>query len=132
MQQAGQPDNHQAIIQDLKTALFISPFLNAPAYYTLGQIYEAEGDIEKAKQTYAKAVPPQTFSQNYDIVVYGRGTRHPPTVPQLIDVRLGETYAKPWLRLLQLYEAEGQKREAERVKQSLQTLYPYLNLATTP
>jgi tetratricopeptide (TPR) repeat protein/O-antigen ligase len=132
LQQVDQPGDYQAIIQDLKTALFISPLLNAPAYYILGQIYEAEGDIEKAKQTYAKAVPPQTFSQNYDIVVYGRGTRHPPDVSQLIDVRLGETYAKPWLRLLQLYEAEGQRTEAEHVKESLQMLYPYLDLTTMP
>lgn len=122
------PANEAAALKDLKTALFIDPFANAPAYYYLGQIYEARGDLERAKQAYARAVPPQFVSQNYEVVLYGRTVGHPPLLLQLLPISQDEDSARPWLRLIELYESEGQIQEAALLKEQLQARYPYLSI----
>jgi tetratricopeptide (TPR) repeat protein len=111
----------------LKTALFFSPFSNAQAYFTLGQIYEAQGRDEAAKQAYSRAIPPKIIPQNYDVVVYGRGARHPILIPQLLDPGQGESDAEPWLTLLRLYRTTGETGKAEHVLEQLQLRFPYLS-----
>ena len=119
--------NEMAAVQDLKTALFFSPFSQAQAYVTLGQIFEAQGRLEAARQAYGRAIPPNIISQNYDVVVYGRGARHPTLVPQLLDIGYGERHAETWLALSRLYETTGDVEKAQQVLDQFQLRYPYLS-----
>ena len=112
-------------IRDLQTALFISPFTNREAYHYLGQWWEGQGQTEAAIQAYYRAIPPQVITQNYDVVVYGRSTRHLPLVPQLVDPGLPESSAAPLLRLMDIYQAAGEPDECTQLLRLFQQLYPY-------
>ena len=115
-----------AAIRDLKIALFISPGANVGGYHTLGQIYESQGDIAAAKVAYAKAVPPEYVSQNYDVVVYGRSSRHLPLGPQLLSASLPETSLTPWQRLYAIYQSEGNTEKMAQIEAGVKRRYPYL------
>ncbi len=122
----GNTENHADAIQDLKMARFLNAYKNAESNYYLGRIYEARGELEKAKSFYWQAVPPQMVSLNYEIVVFARKRHYFPYISQLIYVDRSIESSKSLLHLLELYENESDIKNANLVHEQLKLLYPYL------
>lgn len=115
----------EAATRDAQVALFISPYGAARAYYVLGQIAFAAGDVEEAKTLYWRAIPPQFSSQNWEVVLYNRRALFLP-LPQRTRIGGGMAEAEPWLALADIHLAENRPEDAANIYRLLLDRDPYL------
>jgi tetratricopeptide (TPR) repeat protein len=115
----------EAATRDAQVALFINPYGAARAYYVLGQIALAAGDVEKAKALYWRAIPPRFSSQNWEVVLYNRRAMFLP-LPQRTSIGIGMAEAEPWLALADIHLAENRPEEASTIYRLLLDRDPYL------
>ena len=111
--------------QLLRRAIFLG---DGTAYGTLGELYEARGDLELAESAYLRGYSPRAVPEDIPVTIYGRfgGFDH---VPQLALLASGEQKAASWLNLARLYESQNRIDEAERVYRSLLADDPWLQVA---
>ena len=106
----------------LKTAAFLG---DRRAYFYLGQLYEAGGDLTAAETAYRRGFSAHTTSENVPVTIYGRFGGSD-LAPQLLRLGISPTQAAPWLALARLLEDQSRLAEAEQVYRLLLAEDPFL------
>jgi tetratricopeptide (TPR) repeat protein len=95
------------------------------AYFYLGQLYEAGGDLTAAETAYRRGFSAHTTSENVPVTIYGRFGGSD-LAPQLLRLGISPTQAAPWLALARLLEDQSRLAEAEQVYRLLLAEDPFL------
>jgi tetratricopeptide (TPR) repeat protein len=114
-------------IDDLRKALFISPGTQ-DAHICLGQIYEEQGKLDAAIESYSRALSGRAIDQDVEMTLYDRRATFE-MLPGLVRVRMGEHTAAPWLRVATLYEQMERCEDAQAVYRALLAEDEYLEIA---
>lgn len=105
----------------LKTAVFLR---YTPAYALLGEIYQAQGDTEKAIAAYQKSYLPNTLTDNISVILYNRRTTYALS-PYFLQIGMGSQLAKPWLALADIYRQNNEIQKTQKIYTSLLKKDPY-------
>ncbi|MBN1430144.1 MAG: O-antigen ligase family protein [Anaerolineae bacterium] len=107
--------------RDARMALFLE---DTRAYYVLGRIAEARGNIDDAISAYQKSIPLVYRMQGWDAVVYAR-RGDVDLLPQLDAPGPSRYDLASALALIDLYETQGRDADAQTVRDFVHWLDPY-------
>ncbi len=122
-----QAEKDLSAVNDLRKALFISPGTQ-DAHVCLGQIYEEQGKLDAAIESYSRALSGRAIDQDVEMTLYDRRATFE-MLPGLVRVRMGKHTAAPWLRVATLYEQMERCEDAQAVYRALLAEDEYLEIA---